>query len=112
MSELWPLLLVSLFISWWIENRDRKLLRQTHHRDHLWTFYLIIILSVFCGLRTWYNDTVTYIAMYEQTPLLSEFRALNTSNLAQGFGFALFNSIMKTIGLSTQDHLMLSLIHI
>lgn len=106
MSELWPLLLVSLFISWWIENRDRKLLRQTHHRDHLWTFYLIIILSVFCGLRTWYNDTVTYIAMYEQTPLLSEFRALNTSNLAQGFGFALFNSIMKTIGLSTQDHLM------
>jgi hypothetical protein len=63
-------------------------------------------LGVFCGLRTWYNDTVTYIQIYDQTPTLANFLKENTYTYAQGIGFAFVNSILKTLRFSTQDYLM------
>ncbi len=109
MSKLWLLLALSLVLAFIIErreNQERIIRNNTAYREHLFTFLLIMYLGVYCGLRTWYNDTVTYIQIYDLTPLLSDFAQSNTASFAQGIGFALLNSVMKTIGFSTQDYLM------
>ncbi len=109
MKVLWKLLIISLIIAFTVQIRDKQisiLKRDYTSRDRLFTLILILYLGVFCGLRTWYNDTVTYIQIYEQTPLLSEFAEKNTSTFAHGIGFSFLNSVMKTIGFSTQDYLM------
>ena len=65
-----------------------------------------MLLGTFCGLRTFYNDTVTYVRIYAQAPVLKDFAEVNTSTYAQGIGFAYLNSLMKTLGFSMQDYLM------
>lgn len=98
-----------MLLSFAISYRDRRLCQSedsTRRYDRAFTLLLILFLGVFCGLRTWYNDTVTYIQIYNQTPTLDVFLRNNTSTYAQGIGFAYVNSLMKTLGFSTQDYLM------
>lgn len=109
MSKLWFLLFWAMLLSFAISYRDRRLCQSedsTRRYDRAFTLLLILFLGVFCGLRTWYNDTVTYIQIYNQTPTLDVFLRNNTSTYAQGIGFAYVNSLMKTLGFSTQDYLM------
>lgn len=109
MSKLWFLLFWAMLLSFAISYRDRRLCQSedsTRRYDRAFTLLLILLLGVFCGLRTWYNDTVTYIQIYNQTPTLDVFLRNNTSTYAQGIGFAYVNSLMKTLGFSTQDYLM------
>lgn len=76
-------------------------------KDIIFTALLIIFLGIYCGLRTWYNDTVTYLQIYNYlTPTLANFARDNTATYATGIGFAFVNSIMKTIGFSSQDFIM------
>lgn len=110
MNKLWGLLTVALAIAFLIQYRDtriQKLYVDHIKKEHVVTCALILYLGIFCGLRTWYNDTVTYKGMYETlTPFLENFAEENTYTFAQGIGFAYLNSIMKTLGFSTQDYLM------
>lgn len=109
MSKLWFLLFWAMLLSFAISYRDRRLCQSedsTRRYDRAFTLLLILLLGVFCGLRTWYNDTVTYTQIYNQTPTLDVFLRNNTSTYAQGIGFAYVNSLMKTLGFSTQDYLM------
>ena len=110
MNKLWYLLSVSLMLAFAVSYHDRTMLRRYldgSRKDVFFTSVLILFLGIYCGLRTWYNDTVTYIQIFEQTPLLSDFASDNTSSYAQGIGFAFLNSVIKTIGFSSQDYLML-----
>ena len=106
MSELMPILVFSICVALVIEIRDDHLCISKKKYDKFYTFILILVLSLFCGLRTWYNDTVTYKQMYEQAPLVQNFWTSDDASLAGGYGFGLLNSIMKTLGFSTQDFLM------
>ena len=107
MSKLWILLSVSLVLAFIIESRDKALLYKTGKKEKLYTLILILILAIYCGLRTWYNDTGTYLMIYNQTPLLPDFFTSDSASLAGGWGFGLLNSIIKTLGFSSQDYLML-----
>lgn len=109
MTKLWSLLAISMMFAFAISYRDKQYYRvrqQSYRRDKLITILFALYLGIFCGLRTFYNDTATYIQIYEQTPLLKDFSQNNTFTYAQGIGFAYVNSILKTLGLSTQDYLM------
>ena len=109
MNKLWGLFAASLIIAFIVQKRDKRinmLDSKSNGRDKLFTLILALSLGIFCGLRIWYNDTVTYIQIYDQTPLLSDFSTTNTYTFAQGIGFAYLNSLMKTIGFSTQDYIM------
>lgn len=109
MSTLWYLLSVSLIVAQIVSYRDKQLCIRTNstdRRDNFFTILLIFFLGVFCGLRTWYNDTVTYIQSYNGTPALNEYLRGNGTDFAFGLGFAFVNSIMKTIGFSSQDFIM------
>ena len=110
MNKLWYLLAVSMILALAASYHDR-ILRQRFpegkKRDMIFTAILIIFLGIYCGLRTWYNDTVTYLQIYNYlTPTLANFTQDNTATYATGIGFAFVNSIMKTIRLSSQDFIM------
>lgn len=109
MSKLWMLLFLAMLLSFAVSHRDRRLHRngdQRHRYDKVFTIALVLLLGGFCGLRTFYNDTITYIQIYERAPLLSDFYKINSATYAHGIGFAYLNSLIKTLGFSTQDYLM------
>ena len=107
MTKLWILLAVSLVMAWVIDNRDQKLrLCGGNRREHLVTWILTIVLCFFVGLRTWGNDTVTYLQIYDQMPLLEDFWGNERYDFAGGYGFYLLTSVLKTLGFSGQDYLM------
>ena len=107
MTRLWIIFAVSLVIAWLIDNRDRRL-RNTglDKQEHLITFLLIVVLGFFCGLRTWGNDTRTYLLIFEQMPPWQEFGSSDRYDFAGGIGFYMMTSILKTWGFSPQDYLM------
>lgn len=110
MNKLWILLLISLIFAQLIENRDRIVISASNgsiNKEKAITVLFILFLGVYCGLRVWYNDTVTYLQMYSNTPLLSEYFSGNVKHsFAEGIGFHFVNSVIKTIGFSSQDFLM------
>ena len=106
MTELLPLFISALMIAYVIETRDQILVYRRGHRESFFTFLLIILLATFCGLRTWYNDTVTYLQIFDQTPSLEKFWTSDDAKFAGGYGFGLLNAIIKEAGFYSQDYLM------
>lgn len=109
MNKLWGLLVVSLVFALVIQYRDKRMhiiSSNSNSCDKLFTLLLILYLGIFCGLRIRYNDTTTYIHIFEQTPPLEELLNLNTFSFAQGIGFSILNSAMKSLKFSSQDFLM------
>lgn len=108
MTKLWILLAVSLLMAAVIDRRDYRLqCTRNRQREYLVTSILIVVLGFFCGLRTWGNDTATYLEIYEYlTPVWSEITPENTPDFAYGIGFFYVCSILKTLGFSSQDYLM------
>ena len=109
MNKLWGLLAVSLVFAFVIQYRDKHihmLNRNSNSGDKLFTLLLILYLGIFCGLRIRYNDTTTDIHIFEQTPSVEEIFELNTLSFAQGIGFSILNSVMKSLKFSSQDFLM------
>lgn len=107
MNELWPVFAAALIAAFLIEQNNKRHAVLNHKsKDVLFTTILVLLLCSFCGLRTWYNDTVTYLQMYEQIPVLSPFFADETPSFATGIGFSFVSSVLKTIGFSSQDFLM------
>ena len=109
MNTLWYLLFVSMIFAVLISRRDKQLSIRNNgmaSHDKILTFMLILFLGVFCGLRTWYNDTVTYIQSYNGTPELSIYIHGSGTDFAYGLGFAFVNSLLKTLHFSSQDFIM------
>lgn len=107
MTRMWILLAVSLAMAWLIDNRDQQLWRAGfRRRERLVTCLLTLVLCFFIGLRTWGNDTVTYLQIYNQMPLIDDFWGNERYDFAGGYGFYLLTSLLKTWGLSGQDYLM------
>lgn len=107
MNKLWGIFFAALIVSFLIEQNDRRhIALHRRSKDIFFTVVLVLLLGLFCGLRTWYNDTVTYLGIYEQAPKLSSFLAEGKMNFAQGIGFSFVNSALKTLGFSSQDFLM------
>lgn len=108
MTKLWILLAVSLVMAWLIDTRDRQLQqRGIKRREHLVTFVFTVVYGFFCGLRLWGNDTSTYLEIYELlTPVLSDITPANTPEFSSGIAFFYLNSLLKTLGFSSQDFLM------
>ena len=108
MTKLWILLAVSLMLAWLINNRDIALDRRGFHRkERSLTCLLILILCFFCGLRTWGNDTGTYIEIYEYlVPTFDTLKPSDVPAFSSGIGLFYLNVLMKTLNFSTQDFLM------
>ena len=77
------------------------------HKEKIFFFLMAVVVIVFVGLRTSYNDTETYRYSYELMPTgMGNILNLDLS-LGSNPGFNILNTILKTIGFSTQDFLMI-----
>lgn len=112
MSKLLPIFLLGVGLSFISDKRslvgfDKYGDKIYKHKEKAIYILMIVILAIFVGLRTAYNDTETYRAMYET--LSSGFGQIITLDysLGENPGFWIANIIMKTIGVSTQSFLMI-----
>ena len=107
MKKLWILLGVSLLLAWLIDNRDRSLhYRGERRREVMVTWLLILILGFFCGLRTWGNDTVTYLMIYDQLPGFRETVGSSRYTFSGGLGYYYVSALLKDFGFTAQDYLV------
>lgn len=107
LDRLWLLLAVMMIMAWITDQRDLKNKSLgIPRRERAMTCMIIIVLGFFCGLRTWGNDTVTYLQIYEQIPLLDDLLDNFNISFAQGIGYYILTSFLKTVGFSQQDYLM------
>lgn len=91
-----------------IDYRDIIFVRAgVNHQERLFTALLMLVLSLFCGLRIWGNDTQTYREIFEYlTPTLGNITAKDIPEFSSGIGLFYISSFLKTIGFSSQDYLM------
>lgn len=106
-DRLWLLMAALVPMAWTVDQRDlRNRSLGIYRRERAVTWAIILVLGFFCGLRTWGNDTVTYLQMYDQSPMLSDFLASSNVKYAHGPLFYFMVSLLKTIGFTRQDYLM------
>lgn len=112
MSKLLPVFIFSLIMAYISDKRAHidfnkfgdKIYR---HKEKIFFFLMAVVAAVFVGLRTSYNDTATYRYSYElMSTGMGNILNLDLS-LGSNPGFNIFNTILKTIGFSTQDFLMI-----
>lgn len=112
MSKLLPVFIFSLIMAYISDKRAHidfnkfgdKIYR---HKEKIFFFLMAVVVIVFVGLRTSYNDTETYRYSYELMPTgMGNILNLDLS-LGSNPGFNILNTILKTIGFSTQDFLMI-----
>lgn len=70
-------------------------------------FAIYVMLTLFIGLRTQYNDTAAYRAAYERLATFSERVKGTDFDLGDHIGFITVNSILRSFGISTQGYLLL-----
>lgn len=107
MKKLFILTAVGVLFAFIISRRDRRLSADGAERqEKLFTVLLMIVLATYGGLRTWYNDTVTYIGIFEQMPSFRELWKSGSATFAGGLGFTYLTALLKDIGFSSQDYIM------
>ena len=112
MSKLLPVFIFSLIMAYISDKRAHidfnkfgdKIYR---HKEKIFFFLMAVVAIVFVGLRTSYNDTATYRYSYElMSTGMGNILNLDLS-LGSNPGFNILNTILKTIGFSTHDFLMI-----
>lgn len=112
MSKLLPVFIFGLIMAYISDKRAHidfnkfgdKIYR---HKEKIFFFLMAVVAAVFVGLRTSYNDTATYRYSYElMSTGMGNILNLDLS-LGSNPGFNILNTILKTIGFSTQDFLMI-----
>lgn len=77
-------------------------------KDRLFWDMAAVLLILFCGLRTVYNDTIAYTHSYELLEWnKTDFSDITWSSLGSNPGFQFINIVMIKMGLSSQDFLMI-----
>lgn len=77
-------------------------------KDKVFYTIMAVFLILFAGLRTWYNDTVTYLQAYgAMSTDGTVFDTVTDWSIGGNPGFALVNSAMKHAGLSGQSFLLI-----
>ena len=109
MWKLVPVVAISLALALFSDlfsRKDPMKNRYVYHEKFLWII-IIVAMSVFAGLRTKYNDTLTYLEAY--TYLINsdyDFSVIDWSFGANpGFNFATI--LLKSLGFSENGYLMI-----
>lgn len=76
-------------------------------KDSFFYAILVVVMVLFVGLRTGYNDTGVYQHLYNTTPSSGDLLEGMNWELGENPGFFLTNRILQRLGFSTQSYLML-----
>lgn len=109
MITLFILMLLTISLGWVYEHAYVGIKSNTLEKQKISIVFIVLtlILGIFLGLRTKYNDTGTYILVYNTLKTFPAFWNDFDPSLSKDPGFNLCNAILKTLGLSTQSWLML-----
>lgn len=110
MTKLIPVVVISMILAVASHKKSDFSQSAQRYRKKDTVFYTImaIVMILFVGLRTWYNDTVTYIQSYETlNPLDSVIDTVTDWSLGSNPGYNLVNGIMRILGVSTQGFLLI-----
>ena len=100
MTKLLPIILIAMCFAMLSGNGYRR-------KDAFFCVCMMLVLAVFVGLRTRYNDTTTYTHSYELLRVKdSLFNGIEWS-LSSSVGFELTQRLIKYLGGSAQTFLML-----
>lgn len=111
--SLWLTFLFSLFIVALSNRYSRYTIsvagdRQYVYKEKIFYSILVILMSMFIGLRIWCNDTGTYCDIYEYlTPSTGNILEEISWEIGDSPGFTIFNRILKHLNVSTQNFLMI-----
>lgn len=100
--------LIEAFILASLSQRRTNMLKEENRKDRFFFFLTFLIIVMFVGLRTRYNDTWVYIGNYRDSAIastLSEFYKRHYS-LADEWGFRLVSSFFKSIGFDEHLYIM------
>lgn len=117
MSELFPILISSAFLLFFSNAFSTYNHISERYEKKEWFFYYILAFSVaiFVGLRTKFNDTLTYVETYDVfipqneslfDDVLSNTGRIQWLSLGSNPGFTFIQNVMYHLGFSAQDFLM------
>lgn len=99
---------VTLLFAWAVEKTYVKSPHSlaTRNKDRLCCFLIFAALTIFIGLRTYYNDTTTYLSGYESSLCFPDFWNFFHAELGANPGFTITRAWLKTSGVSGQGYLL------
>lgn len=111
MLELLPITIFSFIMAGFSHatSKYNKKLGCYEKKENIFYFIMAVVMILFVGLRTWYNDTYTYLIGFENIDIsISIKTAIKELDWSLGAnpGFNLTNWIIKYIGFDSQDFLM------
>lgn len=108
MSELIPITVAGIVLAMLshVFSEYDPLRNQYRRKESFFYAILVVVMVLFVGLRTGYNDTGTYQHIYEGTPAEGDLFADMNWELGENPGFHLTNRILRQLGFSTQSFLM------
>lgn len=107
MGQLWRVLIVSCALAFLSEHCTLTWGgRQSKALNHAVILALIAYLSIFAGLRCYYNDTYNYMVGYTQTPVFPDVLTGFSWSLDDNPAFILLNSLMKAAGFRSQTFVL------
>jgi len=109
MREFYGFMLAALAAAWFCQytrfSFDGKVIGR-RDSNSIAEFALFAILTLFIGLRRYYNDTGTYKAGYDDLAPLAEYLEHFDFSLGDHVGFELVNAWLKSLDVSTQGFLL------
>ncbi len=110
MTKLIPVVVISMILAVISHKRSDYSFSRERYRTKESCCYVVmaIFMILFAGLRTRYNDTMTYVGGYEGMDVAGEIVDTITDwSLGSNPGFNLVNAVMKLLGVSTQSFLLI-----
>ena len=110
MKELIPVVIVSMILAVLSHGKSIYIpsLERYKKKDALFYSMMLVVMVLFVGLRTKYNDTFAYRYAYElmeTTGTVAD--AVEGLTIGENPGFVLVNSLMKRSGVSPQSFLLI-----
>lgn len=108
MKEYLFFMAVTLALAWIIERTyvGEPYSIATRAKDRLCYFLIFAVLTLFVGLRTYYNDTLVYISSYERSVGFPAFWDSFNAELGANPGFTITQAWLKSSGVSSQGFLL------
>ena len=114
MWKLIPIVVFALFMAFLSDNNsayeiDEYGCKEYIYKEKFFYFIMACSMAIFVGLRTSGNDTSTYRALYERINVGTVgLQTIEWTNLSSAPGLDLLQVIIKTMGATTQDYLMIT----
>ena len=112
MSKLIPIIVLSMILAFAADRSsgysyDARGIKQYTSKNRIFFIALVLVMTVFVGLRTSGNDTQTYQQMYERIPDgIEAIVSIDWTDLAAAPGYQFVSGCLKYIGVSTQSYFM------